>query len=40
MIYNRFPPDFQVFCKDSDCRVMVDGSELVQLSDFADEYPS
>ncbi|VDK76725.1 unnamed protein product [Litomosoides sigmodontis] len=30
----------RVFCKDSDCRVMVDGSELVQLSDFADEYPT
>ncbi|VDO25234.1 unnamed protein product [Onchocerca flexuosa] len=30
----------RVFCEDPDCRILVDGSELVQLSDFAEEYPT
>ncbi|EFO19166.2 chloride channel protein 7 [Loa loa] len=30
----------RVFYKDPDCQVLVDGSELVQLSDFAAEYPT
>ncbi|VDO35611.1 unnamed protein product [Brugia timori] len=30
----------RVFYEDPDCHILVDGSELVQLSDFADEYPT
>ncbi|EJW85666.1 chloride channel protein 7 [Wuchereria bancrofti] len=30
----------RVFYEDPDCQILVDGSELVQLSDFADEYPT